>query len=82
MKKYWRYYRDYVNSFNMEEAIKVLDDLFENDGPCTAFARLAVHFANDHGRLPDHMHAALILTGGDLVGKYLEKIAEHSEVIE
>lgn len=82
MKRYWRYYRDYVNCFNMEEATRVLDDLFENYGPCTAFIRLSVQFAKDHGRLPDHMHAALVLTGGDLVGKYLENLAENSEAVD
>ena len=74
MKKYWRFYRDYVHANGAAETTAVMESLFDQAGPCTEFLRLAVHYALDYGRLPDHMHAALVLTGGEFVSQYLARI--------
>ena len=39
------------------------------------FMKLAARFGADHGRLPDNLHAAALLTGGEFCKQYLDNLS-------
>lgn len=68
-KSAYRLYSDYLSCDSSEEAEKVLRRAVEISAD--HLLRLAPHFAEDYGRLPDDLHNMVILTGGDLAARYL-----------
>lgn len=69
LKGYWRVYQQYVKADTFEEAVQVLE--YALGGSHSDFMKLASRFGEDHGRLPDNLHAAALLIGGELCKKYL-----------
>lgn len=86
-KSAYRLYSDYLNCNNNSEiteasarrrkAEKVLRRAVEISAD--HLLRLAPHFAEDYGRLPDDLHNMVILTGGDLAARYLEWLEKRSK---
>lgn len=75
LKTYWRYYRDYIRADERSEAEMVMEKMFDKMGVGVDFMRIASHFARDYGRLPDHMHAAVVLSGGEYSGEYMRNLS-------
>lgn len=73
MKTYWRLYQRYVRADTFEEAAQVLQEALSVSH--SDFMKLAARFGDDYGRLPDNLHAAAILTGGEHSKGYLENLA-------
>ena len=68
----WRLYSDYLRSESREDAEKVLRRAA--DISVDHVLRLAGYFGGDFGRLPDDLHNMVVLTGGPLSVKYVERL--------
>ena len=75
LKSYWKVYRAYLKADTREEAIGVLDLA---SGSMEHLVRLSVHFCRDYGRLPDHLHNMILLSGGDSARDYLSNLSGSS----
>lgn len=78
MQKLWGFCQRYVKADTRDEAAAVLSDALDHL-PHDDFIKMAKRFGEDYGRLPDHLHAAVILTGGDVAKQYLEYLAGKTE---
>lgn len=77
LKSMWRLYQKYIRTDSFDEAVAVLEEalgLSPDD-----FLKLAARFGADHGRLPDNLHAAAVLMGGNFSKDYLENLAGKTE---
>lgn len=75
-KTLWRYYQRYIRSESSEQAAEVLADALSVSPE--HFMKLASRYGADHGRLPDNLHAAVVLLGGELSSAYLENLSNRA----
>jgi hypothetical protein len=64
LKRFWQFYKplvDTLNSGDMGQAIKILEDMVAQEGPCYRWKQLVVRFMGAGGLLPDHLDAMMIL---------------------
>ena len=73
LKSLWRFYQRYIRALSQAEAVCVLEEALEISH--ADFMKLAARFGADHGRLPDNLHAAALLTGGDFCKQYIENLS-------
>jgi hypothetical protein len=71
MKSAYRIYSEYLDASSREEAERIVRKAA--DISCNHLMRLAPHFGEDYGRLPDELHNMVVLTGGDQASKYIER---------
>lgn len=79
LKSYWKAYRAYLKADTREEAMEVLESV---SGSTEHLVRLSVHFGRDYGRLPDHLHNMILLSGGESSRDYLSNLSGNSEGAE
>lgn len=82
MKSAYRLYSQYLSAGGMEEAERILRKALGISAD--HLMRLAWHFGEDYGRLPDELHNMVVLTGGFFAAKYLDALGRfekaHMEV--
>lgn len=76
-KSAYRLYSDYLRTDSAEEAAEILRKAAGIS--MDHLLRLACHFGEDHGRLPDELHNMVVLTGGDLAAKYLIRLENRTK---
>lgn len=77
LKTMWRYFQRYVRAESSEEAAEILGEvLLIHPGH---FMDMACRYGCDYGRLPDNLHAAAILMGGEKIKSYFEEISKRQE---
>jgi hypothetical protein len=74
-KRYWKEYKSYVLADSREDALEVLERVSADP---SHLVRLSVAFSRDWGRLPDHLHNMIVLSGGKSAGEYLANISGKS----